>query len=435
VVSFWCVGVSSACIRLFATRMSVSKQANVRVSALYRALLQAAREFDHNKVLRTGLCLAQDGKQLRSLPLLQPPHSAPPELLSACTQVQSLVISVVTSFLEPWTLYRPDKLDEKSLVRHVQRAFRKSSVSEAIGLDAAYNAAHMLANIAQALKIAPASGMSLPTSVRALSKSEALQPGQLLVEHPAVVAPGRCVALVYDISKNVMEIHKNEDWMVRCYVINRPIPGTVSSVLKLENLGHFGQLPIFHGGQDSSSLAVIHSHGDIEGAAAVDESDKPLYVGGSVDSINKSLQAGRSKPSDFKVVFGSLDIRLSGPEENLELPDDDRYYILQGEGVTDLTLLPPLPVDATPPSRPEEYNAALFHHQNATWRAALESMAIADTAGSGVAACASVQPASLHNLALSLPMTLKTPFSYFQSRMQAQKATVPTTLKERIQDE
>jgi hypothetical protein len=263
---------------------------------------------------------------------------------------------------------------------------------------------------------------SLSASLRPLEASAALRPHCLMLEHPSVLGPGRAALLVYDISKNVREIHGNEDWTVRAYSVNRPFPNTVAAVTGRADLGAFGDLSLFHGGPDHENLSVIHRHGDIPGAQAIDpeaadaDASTALYIGGDVAAINARLKAGTVQPADFKVVMGATTFKLSsgasarfgdsaGPStaaaaaagsadavgsadsaatDALALPDDDAWWLAEGPGVVDYALLP-AQFDTTGLFRDgrglgsqdaiEGYNHARFWHQNAVWSAALGSVA------------------------------------------------------------
>jgi hypothetical protein len=259
---------------------------------------------------------------------------------------------------------------------------------------------------------------SLSAALRPLEASAALRPHCLMLEHPSVLGPGRAALLVYDISKNVREIHGNEDWTVRAYSVNRPFPNTVAAVTGRTDLGAFGDLSLFHGGPDHENLSVIHRHGDIPGAQAIDpeaadaDASTALYIGGDVAAINARLKAGTVQPADFKVVMGATTFKLSsgasarfddsaGPSaaapagsesgaadaavtDALALPDDDAWWLAEGPGVVDYALLP-AQFDTTGLFRDgrglgaqdavEGYNHARFWHQNTAWSAALRSVA------------------------------------------------------------
>jgi hypothetical protein len=228
----------------------------------------------------------------------------------------------------------------------------------------------------------------------AVTDAASITPGVLLVEHAGFTKPGRSLLLIYDISANLMELHGNEDWMVRCYAVNRPFPGTVSSITKMRGLGAFGELPLFHGGMDDQHLSIIHRVKDVEGAAAVDEA-ATLFVGGSVEDINARLAAGTARPDDFKVVMGSTAIRLVKDSDgalDLAPADADRWHFVGGPGATELAMLPPQ-FDTTGKFRDgrglgvdeevEGYNFARFWHQNAAWAHAMNGLANAAAAAAG----------------------------------------------------
>ncbi len=228
-----------------------------------------------------------------------------------------------------------------------------------------------------------------------------LSPGVLLAEHPAVSGPGRALVLVYDISKNLREVHGDEDWVVRGYVVNRPFPRTVEEVTagaggKGAIPGPFGKLALFHGGMAGDGrLSVLHRHAGIEGAAPINEdAGCPLYVGGRADAIADAIANGRAQPSDFKVITGAWESRLAvggttknpqtGQEEpDLDWPEGPLWLMATGEGAWQLAMLPPLfdrqgkfadgkglGVD----DNVEGYNFARFWHQNAAWSHAVRGI-------------------------------------------------------------
>ena len=248
-----------------------------------------------------------------------------------------------------------------------------------------------------------------------VSEAPSLSPGVLLVEHPTGARPvssgnGHCaLVLVYDISRNVVELHGNEDWTVRGYVVNRPFPKSVAAILhpkggdEAEALGSFGRLEIYHGGMDEFSegrISILHRFGDLEGASPINEdSGCPLYIGGSVVAINQLLDSGKASPSDFKVLLGAWSSKLaverqvgknqdnqeynsetssqqSQLEEELSWPESPGWLQAQGSGVCEISLLS-AQFDTTGKFRDgtglgmsnkvDGYNFGRFLHQNAAW--------------------------------------------------------------------
>jgi hypothetical protein len=253
---------------------------------------------------------------------------------------------------------------------------------------------------------------NLSTFVKGIiTEAQSLSPGVLLIEHPTGARPvssgnGHCaLVLVYDISRNINELHNNEDWTVRGYVINRPFPKSVAEILypqggkEAESLGSFGRLEIYHGGMDEYSegrISILHRFGELEGSAPINEdAGCPLYIGGSVIAINNLLDSGKALPSDFKVLLGAWSSKLqvdkqverkrqddetgnkiSPVEDELSWPESPGWLQAQGNGVYEISMLP-AQFDTTGNFRDgtglgisdkvEGYNFGRFIHQNAAW--------------------------------------------------------------------
>jgi len=235
----------------------------------------------------------------------------------------------------------------------------------------------------------------------AVTEAAALAPGVLLAQHPSAAPAdpnaGHCaLVFVFDISRNLRELHGDEAWTVRGYVVNRPFPRPVGEMLRPQSpdaLGAFGRLPLFHGGMDAASagrVSILHRFADLEGAAPVNEdAGCPLFVGGSVAAINARLDSGAAAPGDFKVVLGAWSSRLdetgtgagagagasAGPEgaaePSLSWPEEALWLQGDGAGAAELAMLPAQILrDAEGRARDggvEGYNFARFWHQNAAW--------------------------------------------------------------------
>ena len=287
----------------------------------------------------------------------------------------------------------------------------------------------------------------------AIVEAASLAPGVLLAEHPTGAGGGggggggsggsggsgggghNALVLVYDISRNVPELHGDNRWTVRGYVVNRPFPRSVAEVLRGssegggggggggggEALGAFGRLTLFHGGMDAATegrLSVLHRFGEIEGAAAVNEdAGSPLFVGGSVPAINAMLDSGRARPEDFKVVLGGWSSQLSssrdaggdaGGEEDLSWPDAPLWLQAEGAGAAELALLPAQfdtqgrfrdGAGLAPGAEVEGYNYGRFWHQNAAWAHCVRgvgaaAVAAAEAAGDEAGAARGAEVAS-----------------------------------------
>jgi len=403
---------------------------------LYRHLLRAAAPFDKQPALRSLLTLYAAGSRLGVDPsaadaaLLRPVPLVSYDAASSSPGLPESVAHVADSlsaWLRPSRMHPPGSPLTAALPMPLRDAIRQMvrdnvDAPSGAGLLPLYTAVAILqhvmaaaeAELARPQAATPQLPESLSAALRPLQASAALRPHCLMLEHPSVLGPGRAALLVYDISKNVREIHGNEDWTVRAYSVNRPFPNTVAAVTGRTDLGAFGDLSLFHGGPDHENLSVIHRHGDIPGAQAIDpeaadaDASTALYIGGDVAAINARLKAGTVQPADFKVVMGATTFKLSsgasarfgdsaGPSaaaaanptdaaatDALALPDDDAWWLAEGPGVVDYALLP-AQFDTTGLFRDgrglgaqdaiEGYNHARFWHQNAAWSAALRSVA------------------------------------------------------------
>ena len=408
------------------------EQALSRIPALYRVQLRTARYFDRNPALKTLLSIP-------GTPLVATTSSANSGDQASATA--AAVEACVREFTQPSEYYLPTK----SLYDFVRRKYNQPLVIGEAGeeaalaerLDIAFNAQRALVYVADlAAQLAQAEEHTVPAvpSLDGLSlhEAEALSPGCMLIEHPSATKPGRSLIYVYDISQNVQEIHGNEEWMVRGYVVNRPFPSSVSSITRMQGLGPFGDFTMFHGGGDDERLAVLHTHGDIEGAAAVDDSDTSLYVGGSVEAMNAKLGAGTAKAGDFKPFVGCVQLPLVKDEDGgLALKEADRYAFVSGSAVRALALQPAL-FDTVGKFRDghglgmndvvKGYNYARFWHQNATWAAAMRMLAHgmdpgqAEPSWGEIRAWAGLHSAITHIVQAALPL----PYRRYDAAVQLQ---------------
>lgn len=425
----------------------------IPVAAIYRQLLRTCSLYDANPLMRCALSMPLSGPTMQpAIPLFEP---------TAAGTVEHDIAQLVTGAVhmqmnpaggdatEPTVLYRPDKYEYDSFKKFAMQVFRNAVVEEAVGADAALNAIRVLKHIAQTFadeaakpdNVMPAlhSSYGSGRGVGAINEASALSPGCLLVEHASVLSPGRTVALVYDISKNVADIHGNEKWMVRSFVVNRPFPASVATMLKRKDLGEFGSLTLFHGGSSNQNLAIIHCHKYIEGAAAVDESDT-LFVGGNIASINAALAAGTASPTDFKVVLGAQELGLAGADDALALPEDDRYWTCGGPGCKDIALLPPQfdtvgrfrdGIGLGLEERVEGYNHGRYWHQNLAWAASVAGMAATRQPPVPQSKdMSTLHPAVLLAVARALPVNVQTVFAAAPPAA----ASVAPGLKERIRE-
>ena len=257
----------------------------------------------------------------------------------------------------------------------------------------------------------PSSSLSSTSSsssvtISKITEANALSPGIVLMDHPAIGNPGRSLILVYDVSQNIKDIHNNEDWMIRGYIINRPFPHKVQDMIKLSSSNNtnkesdidssihlFGELPIFHGGlEGNNQLSILHSIPDLENSVPIN-SDNPhcsaLYIGGRVDNIIQRLKNKSIQPEQIKVLSGIWESKLvvTGTQINpttgmnepiLAWPEADLYLQVEGTLASDIALLPPLFHTMTKyidskglQENIDGYNYARFWHQNLTYNTLL----------------------------------------------------------------
>jgi predicted pyridoxine 5'-phosphate oxidase superfamily flavin-nucleotide-binding protein len=298
-----------------------------------------------------------------------------------------------------------------------------------------------IAALATAEKTAPECTTPRPPAPlpdRSVQLAPYLSPGVVLAESPAVLGPGRALVLVWDISQNLMDIHGNEDWKARGFVVNRPFPHTVAEVTRRTDLGRLGGVTLFHGGSvgsgskqgEAPSLFVLHRQADIEGAAPVmiDENGAGvpggLYIGGSLAEINARLESEVNQPADFKVILGSHELALAKSGESGDLgfvdPNDDSNWVMvHGPGSDDAAMLPPQ-FDTTglfrdgkglgPEDVVEGYNHARFWHQNLAWSQLMRALsrdAEAAARYQDLAAVSDLHPAAAVVVAGSFPLSLR----------------------------
>lgn len=449
---------------------------------LYRHLLRGARTLDARPGFLSLLTLqvparhaqlpsavgseSEDGgaalqkSMLAPVPLASFDGSAPSS--SAATaeptvhDAMKVVSDAIEAWLEPSRLYPPGNpltaVPPISLYTAARACVRDNLDLGGTGLLALYAAVTVLQHVAtvgakearserNAMPVLPE---SVTRRLRQLRAGHAVRPHCLMLEHPSVL-PGRRALLVYDISRNLPEVHGNEAWTVRTYCVNQPFPQTVAGLTGMGSLGRFGALPLFYGGPDHDNLSVIHRIKDVPGSAAIDpeaaedDPESALYIGGDAAGINALLEAGKAAPEDFKVVMGSTSFTLApapaggasaeagsaagadapaggaaassagapkggagapsppAEEETLALPDDDAWWVATGSGVADFSLVPAQFDTAGlfrdghglgAEDRVAGYNHARFWHQNALWAAAVRAVAatLKDTVAAEVAA-------------------------------------------------
>jgi Uncharacterized ACR, COG1678 len=372
---------------------------------LYRAQLRTALFYDKNPLLKS---------------LLTIPNVTYISSSAAGDAIEKLRRAVFSDFgYQPGTQlskFVKEKYRESIVLRKDER---EEEVTREL-FDVAFNAQRVLVFIADAaVKLLQVKEhlIELPESMKYLNlvEASALSPGVLAAEHPSIIGPGRGLYFVYDISQNISDLHGNENWMVRTYCINRPFPKCVEDVTKITNLGAFGKLPLFYGGQnDSDKLSVIHKHKFIEGAAPVDDGDSGLFVGGSVEHINKLLDDGVVQSGDFKVILGNSQWELEKQDDGgLYLPSSNNYLLLSGDSIKDCVLQVPLleKLDEVKNNEVKGYNYNKFWHQNLTWKAVIEAFmkSIKDSSGNEneISQMAELHVAIPHYIASGLPLTYK----------------------------
>jgi hypothetical protein len=382
---------------------------------LFRSQIATARFFDTHAGLKSLLSLALSKKGMAS--------SSP---------VYNAALEIQHNFFGGTSRYHP----ERSLVDFVRTCYRtpleggSQSMSNAL---ATAELIHLemirLADLAQVFVESPDGAVAgnIIEQISAaseelvesgllegqLAQASNIRPGTLLLEHPADVSPGRAALLIYDIAQNVSEIHQNEDWIMKGFIVNRPLPGTVASVTRLAGLGLLGELQCFHGGPTggSSELSIIHRFKEIEGSVPIDgplseneENDTStttssastttstaslsdarcgLFVGGSIDAINTMLESQSASSKDFRVFVGHTSFTLEKDSKgDLSVPDEERWIAASGPGIASIALCPS--IIGTGPYRDtrgllenvQGYNHARFAHQNLVWASAMRRVAM-----------------------------------------------------------
>lgn len=394
---------------------------------LYRSQLRLARYYDQNPVLK---CLIG-------------PHPAVP--LTAARPGDALAGAVhdcLEAHRAAFAAQHRGGVPSASLYDYVRGEYRAAQGNLAASFEARVGGGsdfelNVGVNAQRALEAVAASGTreleanvdnvaaALPAgALGPLEEAPALTPGCLLVEAPtSSFQPGGGIYYVWDISQNIQNMHGNEDWMVRCFIINRPFPASVATITRRNDLGAFGGLTLFFGGGDNEHLAVLHRIKDLEGAAAVDEAET-LFIGGSVEDIDKRLRSGVNSGSDFKVVMGAVEMKLEKDPVSgeLSLPDADKYIFVGGPGAVDATLLPPMfdttgkwrdggglsssPGGAEAPG----YAYGRFWHQDAVWAAVVAGLGRSKAGsayGDALVAASRYHPGVLHGVAGDLPVPIR----------------------------
>lgn len=402
-----------------------------QILRLYAAQLRTARYFDRLPQLKP--LLSVEGASS---------FAATRQSGTTAPAVQEVTEHYRRAFLGECKVYLPPR----SLTDFVRQAYAEAAygiVQERgtdvdadvpVKLDAAFNLQREMKQAADLYHALHASDdVKLPSLSAAcpsdITEAPVLTPGVLMVDHPAVVRPGRTLALVYDISRNLPELHGNEKWMVRSYVVNRPYPHTVEAVTKMQGLGAFGKLPLFHGGMEGDQLSVIHRISTLEGSTPIDEAGT-IFAGGNVAAINILLGNGKAKPDDFKVILGHSELQLVGGDDDLSLEDPNRWIFAGGAGAHEVAMLPPQ-FDTTGQFRDgkglgvnetiEGYNYGRFWHQNAAWSHVARRMgqwlqrdgASEEERAKGAEweSFADLHPAVVHILSAAGPLVLQTPYS------------------------
>ena len=104
----------------------------------------------------------------------------------------------------------------------------------------------------------------------------------MLVEHPALAAPGRGLSIITDTQQEATAI-----------CVNRPIPVTVNTVFDVS--GPLGDNPVFVGGSENTSdLFVMHPYAELEGAAPLGHN---LFVGCNLKEATALIEEGKVRAS------------------------------------------------------------------------------------------------------------------------------------------
>lgn len=377
---------------------AVGMAARLPVARVYRTLQRAAAALDDRPALFALLRLRSGTGE--EVPML--PAGAPVAVVG-----WQQATNAICDGREYW---RPGSGKPGAAAAAVRRAFRDAARGggEAGGvpppaqaLDAALTAVTALSLIIQAVQRGEAAGSDVaawaaaggsgatgcprlpPDSpflprLRGADPAAPVAPGVVLAEHPSVIGPGRGLHLVWDISRNVQQVHGDERWMLRSYCLNRPVHASVAAFTKRDDLGALGALPLFYGGRSDAHLAIVHSFADVPGAAPInEEAGCPLHIGGDLAAINARLPS--APPDAVKVVLGSHQVPLvvgEGGQDDISLPDDDRWMTVGGAAAWDAAMLAPLqPPDALAQGSP----AAVMWHQHVAWSAAVHALASAET--------------------------------------------------------
>lgn len=247
---------------------------------------------------------------------------------------------------------------------------------------------------------AAAAASSLPG---VLAEADAIRPGALLLEHPAVLHPGRGVLLITDIARRVpgdgggagVAEGVEAPWELRALTLNRPLPHTVGGAFPhlARSLGPLAALPLFFGGPSGGdALYVLHRFAGVPGAVPVDgpppepgtaeaaAAGAPsgarcgLFLGGDAAALGERVARGGA--ADVRVCVGHVQLPLR--EETgggLALPGAERLLIAAGSGVGAQALCAPLQPPPPPTAAARGgYDEARYWHQNAAWARAVAQL-------------------------------------------------------------
>lgn len=336
-------------------------------TTLYRSLLRTARLFDANPAYKAFL----------RQPLAASVPAAP-RIDSAQDLAAVLGARLTNAYFQGMRYYNP----VVPLYEFVRFAFRTDfTVVEASGEDGAADGAGQSAeadagvqqDVAIALlsrlqRVLSAAGdamaahgeghvVPLFTELQQLQLTPldmgTVRHGCMLLDHPATTTPGHGV--------HILLAHP-EDKRAGMFCVNRPLTHTVADVFD-GDASTFGALAgnlVFHGGEDSRDLRVLHPYPELEGAVPIAPG---LCVGCSLEAANAMIEAGEAEAHDFKFVVGYSTFPLT-EEGGLSIPST--YVGAEGAGVALLALLPP---DAGGASMEE-----LLAHSYATWANAMRAL-------------------------------------------------------------